>query len=549
MHLKLASLVGKKAIALLRDPQGSTESVKKFLKIGIGIVLFIFLVPVMAVSLPGIFGKDIEDADFKDFDLANSKLYQKVCSVYETYQSDLNKEIQNKISAMKEQNEQKYAPSTEVTPQSFIGSNRKINSLLFLETNTPITILSSNKKTGWKEGDLLGTFSITGYCKCYECSEGYGGNTSTGAPAKANHTIAVDPDVIPYGTHVKIEGIPNTVFKAEDCGGGINQKDIDIYFDTHQETINWGRQNRKVYFVEGSDSDLEVGGDPDGGYSYVSANKTIVCILSYLLTKHTDIQSKADNFSVSRKEIRNFLDDITSVTISQSGTYPDIIYSSSVHVLDENQIAEKFFKEEEKQGQFLTSFESLQDTISDTVLPGGSTDLGDLVYPEKGMKIPLFLQHDKRWGNYPYGNGTLATSACGPTCMAMIISYLTEQTVSPLTVANWSMANGHYVPGVGSDWDLYPASAKNWNLKGYTIPVNAKSIMDELSKGHPVVTSMEPGTFTKEGHFIVLRGISKNNKILVNDPNDRMGDKDFYKKEFDISLIINECKGAWAFSK
>ena len=59
---------------------------------------------------------------------------------------------------------------------------------------------------------------------------------------------------------------------------------------------------------------------------------------------------------------------------------------------------------------------------------------------------------------------------------------------------------------------------------------------------------MTPGVFTRAGHFIVLRGITPEGKILVNDPNDSAS-KNFFNKEFPISLIVNECKGAWAFSK
>ena len=37
--------------------------------------------------------------------------------------------------------------------------------------------------------------------------------------AQPYHTIAVDKNIIPYGTRVKIEGYGDTIFVAEDCGG------------------------------------------------------------------------------------------------------------------------------------------------------------------------------------------------------------------------------------------------------------------------------------------------------------------------------------------
>ena len=59
----------------------------------------------------------------------------------------------------------------------------------------------------------LGVFKITGYCPCYSCSE------------------AVDPRVIPLGTRLLIDG---KEYVAEDIGGAVKQKHIDIYFDNHK---------------------------------------------------------------------------------------------------------------------------------------------------------------------------------------------------------------------------------------------------------------------------------------------------------------------------
>lgn len=93
----------------------------------------------------------------------------------------------------------------------------------------------------------LGTFTTTAYCPCYKCSEGWGRQTSTGATATAGHTVAVDPKVIPYGTKVMIDGI---VYTAEDCGGGVKGNHIDIFYDTHSETVKHGVQNKDVYLIK-----------------------------------------------------------------------------------------------------------------------------------------------------------------------------------------------------------------------------------------------------------------------------------------------------------
>lgn len=93
----------------------------------------------------------------------------------------------------------------------------------------------------------LGIFRTTGYCPCYQCSEGWGRHTSTGAIASANHTIAVDPRVIPYGSKVMVNGV---VYTAEDRGGGVKGNHIDIFFNTHQETLAHGSRKAEVFLIQ-----------------------------------------------------------------------------------------------------------------------------------------------------------------------------------------------------------------------------------------------------------------------------------------------------------
>lgn len=102
----------------------------------------------------------------------------------------------------------------------------------------------SRKKTIKNNYEYLGEYTLTAYCGCSHCSGGWGNKTSTGTTCKAKHTIAVDPKVIPYGSKIYING---NEYTAEDCGGGIKGKRIDIYFDSHSDAVKFGRQKAKVY--------------------------------------------------------------------------------------------------------------------------------------------------------------------------------------------------------------------------------------------------------------------------------------------------------------
>ena len=52
-----------------------------------------------------------------------------------------------------------------------------------------------------------------------------------------------DGDLIPYTT-VRINGKD---YVAEDCGGRIKGKHIDIYFDSHSEALDFGKQKAEVF--------------------------------------------------------------------------------------------------------------------------------------------------------------------------------------------------------------------------------------------------------------------------------------------------------------
>ena len=97
---------------------------------------------------------------------------------------------------------------------------------------------------------FLGEFTLTAYCpgRCC-CGKWANGYTATGTLATEGRTIAVDPKVIPYGTHVLLiwpDGTQRT-YIAEDCGNGVNGNHIDVFFDDHQAARVFGVQSAMVY--------------------------------------------------------------------------------------------------------------------------------------------------------------------------------------------------------------------------------------------------------------------------------------------------------------
>ena len=98
------------------------------------------------------------------------------------------------------------------------------------------------------EKECLGSFEVTGYCACELCCGAWAdGIAYTGGLATEGQTIAVDPAVIPLGSVVEINGWQ---YVAEDIGGAINGKEIDLFFCSHEDALEWGRQNHEVYLVK-----------------------------------------------------------------------------------------------------------------------------------------------------------------------------------------------------------------------------------------------------------------------------------------------------------
>lgn len=94
------------------------------------------------------------------------------------------------------------------------------------------------------------TMTVTAYCPCEKCCGAYSnGYTATGAKATQGVTIATDPDVIPLGTEVEIDG---HIYIAQDVGGAISGNRIDLYFDSHEDALQWGVREKTVRWSDGT---------------------------------------------------------------------------------------------------------------------------------------------------------------------------------------------------------------------------------------------------------------------------------------------------------
>ena len=88
----------------------------------------------------------------------------------------------------------------------------------------------------------MGSYELTAYCCCTKCTPGKG-ITASGTTPVQGRTVALNG--IAFGTTLLIEGYGEYI--VEDTGG-MPSNVIDVYFESHQEALQFGRKKGvKVY--------------------------------------------------------------------------------------------------------------------------------------------------------------------------------------------------------------------------------------------------------------------------------------------------------------
>lgn len=183
---------------------------------------------------------------------------------------------------------------------------------------------------------------------------------------------------------------------------------------------------------------------------------------------------------------------------------------------------------------------------------GSGQSYEGVVFADGGREVVYYNQLDERWADVMYGtSSTIGQGGCGPTSMAIVISTLTGEAHDPVELAQWSVENGYRCEGNGSYHMLIPSATAAYGLSCEK-NLTAQGILDALSSGKLVVAIMSKGHFTGGGHFIVLRGITSDGKILVADP----ASYGRSQQEWDLFVIMEESNKAagsggpyWAIGK
>lgn len=147
-----------------------------------------------------------------------------------------NKEIQIYDENIDKIEEIKYVGEVDYSKYSFM---EKANE----NVEEKPKILTENQKntSDWQ------TFNTSAYCACSKCCGQFAsGYTASGTKATANKTIAMSSKY-KFGTKVEIQGYGTYI--VEDRGGAIQGNKIDIFFDSHNEALKFGRRNLKARII------------------------------------------------------------------------------------------------------------------------------------------------------------------------------------------------------------------------------------------------------------------------------------------------------------
>lgn len=138
--------------------------------------------------------------------------------------------------------------ATQITPQE----PEMVQETEAQEQTYVVQALSAEsiKERPW---NIIESATVYHYCACEKCcgkavdNPAYG-VTRSGTAATAGRTIAVDPDVIPLGAEVVIDG---KTYIAEDTGGAIKGYTVDIYCESHAEAVEKGVYQTEIKWRKG----------------------------------------------------------------------------------------------------------------------------------------------------------------------------------------------------------------------------------------------------------------------------------------------------------
>ena len=278
----------------------------------------------------------------------------------------------------------------------------------------------------------------------------------------------------------------------------------------------------------------------DGSWKGTSHDSIISKAESFVSEYTSAIDSGMSAFATACDKYEEYKSYKDALNVAQSNlSQANSLNDSGAQSTYSNQVSEYT----EKMNSLKSEIESLLSTASSSKLTATSSTNTVSSSSSNQNDFVNYYQYD--YSNPYYDGTTIAKAGCGPTSMAMVLTYLTGKEVDPVEATNYSLEHGTYVSGAGTAWNYFGKIASDYGINCEESGVSSQNIVNSLSNGKTVIMSMGPGTFTRSGHFIVLTGINDDGTISVADPNSEERSNTTYN----VDTFVNEGKEMWSFDK
>lgn len=166
--------------------------------------------------------------------------------------------------------------------------------------------------------------------------------------------------------------------------------------------------------------------------------------------------------------------------------------------------------------------------------------------------VPYYNQGD--YAHVSFNSGTVASDGCGITSFSMVASYYLGRRLTPEETAPWAMTHG---ANTVTNWGSFAILASHYGItleaQGTGPLWNGSSdpIVQALRQGKLVIASHTGGYLNPSGsgHYVVCTGITREGRILVNDPGDRAKTQEANSGGLDQNTALSHCKQYWIFSR
>lgn len=160
-----------------------------------------------------------------------------------TYAKNLFAENENENIITIEEEEIKY-DCEDLLLTAGVGDILNENTASIKTINPQEKVIVETKET--EELVSLGEYKLTAYCSCEKCCGKWSefNKTASGTTPEQGRTVACNS--LEFGTEIVINGEKYTV---EDTGN-MKEKIIDIYFNSHEDALNFGVQYAEIFLVQ-----------------------------------------------------------------------------------------------------------------------------------------------------------------------------------------------------------------------------------------------------------------------------------------------------------